>query len=85
LPKGRVSISLKFPPDRTKEERGVFQLLVNGLVAGEGKMVPTGFRHGLEPFEVGHDTGTPADPAYKSKGEFPFTGTIQKISFTIRS
>jgi predicted nucleotidyltransferase component of viral defense system len=35
--------------------------------------------------DIGHDSGTPVDPVYKSKGEFPFTGTIQKISFKVKS
>ena len=58
-------------------------MMVNGVVVAEGKMARTAFRHGLEPFEVGRDSGTPVDPAYKSKGEFPFTGTINKVSFAL--
>jgi len=41
------------------------------------------FRHGLEPFEVGRDSITPVDPAYKDKGNFPFTGTIEKVTFEL--
>ncbi len=85
LPKGKVTVSLQFIPDGTKEGGGTFQLLVNGQVAGEGKMARTAFRHGLEPFEIGHDSGTPVDAAYKSKGEFPFTGIISKVSFKVKS
>jgi arylsulfatase len=84
LPKGKVTISAEFIPDGTREGSGTVKLLVNGQLVGEGKMARTAFRHSLEPFEVGRDTGTPVDPAYKSKGEFPFTGTIQKISFTVK-
>lgn len=40
-------------------------------------------RHGLEPFEVGRDSITPLDPAYKDKGTLPFTGTIEKVVFEL--
>jgi arylsulfatase len=84
LPKGKVTISLSFTPDGSKEGGGTFVLQVNGQKVGEGRMARTSFRHGLEPFDIGHDSGTPVDAAYKSKGEFPFTGTISKVSFMIR-
>jgi hypothetical protein len=74
LPKGKVVISTQFIPDGTPQGSGTVKLMVNGQIVGEGKMARTAFRHGLEPFEVGRDTGTPVDPAYQSKGEFPFTG-----------
>jgi hypothetical protein len=38
-------------------------------------------RHGTEPFEVGRDSLSPVSPDYKSKGSFPFTGTVDKITF----
>jgi arylsulfatase len=38
-------------------------------------------RHGIEPFEVGRDSISPVSPDYKAKGPFPFTGTIEKITF----
>jgi arylsulfatase len=41
------------------------------------------FRHGLEPFEVGRDSITPIDPAYKDRGTFEFTGKIDKITFEL--
>lgn len=83
LPKGKVNLSVQFKPDGSPSGGGSFKMLVNGAVVSEGKMARTAFRHGLEPFEVGRDTGTPVDPAYKSKEEFPFTGTINKVSFTL--
>ena len=33
----------------------------------------------LEPFEVGRDSITAIDPAYKDKGKFEFTGKITKL------
>ena len=56
---------------------------MNGKPAGEGKLPRTVFRHGLEPFEVGRDSITPIDPAYKDKGEFEFTGKIDKVVFEL--
>jgi arylsulfatase A-like enzyme len=83
LPKGKVNLTVQFIPDGTPTGSGSFKMMVNGRVVAEGKMARTAFRHGLEPFEVGRDSGTPVDPAYKSKGEFPFTGTINKVSFAL--
>ena len=39
------------------------------------------FRHGLEPFEVGHDSITPVSPDYPSPN--PFTGKIEKLTFEL--
>ena len=83
LPKGKVNLTVQFVPDGSKTGGGSFKMMVNGAVVAEGKMARTAFRHGLEPFEVGRDTGTPVDPSYKNKGEFPFTGTISKVNFRI--
>lgn len=85
LPKGKVTVSTTFTPDGTKEGGGTIVLLVNGQAVGEAKMARTAFRHGLEPFEIGRDTGTPVDVMYRTKGEFPFTGTIGKVDFKIKS
>lgn len=83
LPKGKVNLSVQFVPDGSPTGSGNFKMIVNGEVVAQGKMARTAFRHGLEPFELGRDAGTPVDPAYKTKGEFPFTGTINKVSFTL--
>jgi arylsulfatase A-like enzyme len=85
LPKGKVVLSTQFIPDGTPQGSGTVKLMVNGQLVGEGKMERTAFRHGLEPFEIGRDTGTPVDINYKSKGEFPFTGIINKVSFKVNS
>jgi arylsulfatase A-like enzyme len=83
IPKGKVTLKTEFIPDGTPEGSGTLKLFVNGQPAGEAKLGRTFFRHGLEPFEIGKDTGTPVDPAYQSKGEFAFTGTINKVDFKI--
>jgi len=59
-------------------------LFVNGRLAGEGKLKRTAFRHGLEPFEVGRDSITPVDPAYKGRGDFAFTGKIERVTAELK-
>lgn len=83
LPEGKVNLRTEFVPDGTPIGGGTLKMFVNGKAAGEGKIKRSGFRHGLEPFEVGRDSITPIDPAYKDRGTFPFTGTIEKVSFEL--
>ena len=83
LPEGKVTLKMEFSPDGSKEGAGTLKLFVNGQPAGEGKIKRSIFRHGLEPFEIGRDSITPVDPAYKARGQFPFTGTIDKVSFEL--
>ena len=42
------------------------------------------FCHGLEPFEVGRDSITPIDPAYKDKGLYEFMGKIDRVKFELK-
>ena len=56
-------------------------LLKVGLPAA--KLTRTFFRHGGEPFEIGRDSITSVDPAYKDKGKFEFTGKIEKVTFEL--
>jgi len=84
IPEGKVVLRTDFTPDGSKEGGGLLTLSVNGKPAGEGRITRTFFRHGLEPFEVGRDSITPVDPAYKDKGTFEFTGTIDKVSFALK-
>ena len=83
IPEGEVTLKTEFVPDGSKEGGGTLKLYVNGKPAGEGKLQRSTFRHGLEPFEVGRDSITPIDPAYKNKGKFEFSGTIGKIEFRL--
>jgi arylsulfatase len=83
LPEGKVTLKSEFTPDGSKEGGGTLKLFVNGKPAGEGKLKQSLFRHGLEPFEVGRDSITAVDPAYKDKGSFPFTGAIEKVTFEL--
>jgi arylsulfatase A-like enzyme len=83
LPEGKVMLKTEFAPDGKPEGGGTLKLFVNGQPAGEGTIKRSAFRHGLEPFEVGRDSITPIDPAYKDKGKFEFTGTVDKITFEL--
>jgi arylsulfatase len=83
LPEGKVTLKAEFTPDGSKDGGGTLKLFVNGNPAGEGKLTRSTFRHGLEPFEVGRDSITAVDPAYKDKGQFPFTGTVENIAFDL--
>jgi arylsulfatase A-like enzyme len=81
LPEGQVTLKTEFTPDGSKEGGGTLKLFVNGKPAGEGKLKRSAFRHGLEPFEVGRDSITPVSPDYKTP--FAFTGTVEKLTFTL--
>ena len=83
LPEGKVTLKTEFAPDGSKEGGGTLKLFVNGKPAGEGKIKRSAFRHGLEPFEVGRDSITPIDPAYKDKGKYEFTGKIESVKFDL--
>jgi arylsulfatase len=83
LPEGKVTLKTEFTPDGSKGGGGSLRLFVDGKPAGEGTLKRSTFRHGLEPFEVGRDSITPIDPAYQDKGTFPFTGTIEKVTFEL--
>ena len=83
LAPGKASIKLTFTPDGSETGGGTLEILVNNMTAGKGKLERTLFRHGLEPFEVGRDSITSIDPAYKDQGEFEFNGKIEKVEFEL--
>lgn len=83
LPEGKVVLKTEFTPDRTPAGGGTMKLFVNGSLTGEGKLTRSAFRHGLEPFEIGRDSITSIDPAYRSHGTYAFTGTIEKVRFEL--
>ena len=84
IPEGNVTVSTEFTPDGSKLGGGTLKLHVNGQPAGEGTLKRSAFRHGLEPFEVGRDSITPIDPAYKDKGTFEFTGKIASVKYELK-
>ncbi len=88
LPSGKVAVKLEYiskglKPGGTISNGATVRLIVNGQPAGEGNVNTAMVRHGVEPFEIGRDSISPASPDYKSKGSFPFTGTIEKIQFDV--
>jgi arylsulfatase len=83
ISEGKAELRTEFTPDGSKEGGGTLKLFVNGKLAGAGTLKRSAFRHGLEPFEVGRDSITPVDPAYKDKGKFEFTGKIEKVTFQL--
>jgi arylsulfatase A-like enzyme len=84
IPEGKVTLKTEFTPNGSPEGAGTLKLFVDGKLAGEGTIKRTFFRHGLEPFEVGRDSITSVDPAYKDKGKFEFTGQIDKLTFEVK-
>lgn len=83
LPEGNVTLKAEFTPNGTKEGGGTLKMFVNDQPAGEGTLKRSAFRHGLEPFEIGRDSITPVDPAYRDQGKFEFTGRIEKVEFEL--
>jgi arylsulfatase A-like enzyme len=83
IPEGKVTLKSQFIANGKPEGGGTLKLFVNGQPAGEGNIQRSIFRHGLEPFEIGRDSITSIDPAYKKKGAFNFTGEIEKVTFEL--
>jgi arylsulfatase len=78
-----VTLKIDLTPDGSKEGGGTLRLFVDGKLVGGREPTRTAFRHGLEPFEVGRDSITPIDPAYRNKWKFEFTGRIEKVTFEL--
>jgi arylsulfatase len=87
LPSGKVTVKLEY-----ESKGGVkglvsdgarVRLFVNGQLVGEGDFAKAAARHAPEPFEIGRDSISPVDPAYKEKVPFAFTGAIEQIDFAL--
>jgi arylsulfatase A-like enzyme len=88
LPSGKIVVKLEYAsmglkPGGTLNNGATVKLFVNGRLTGEGTVGSAMVRQGIEPFEIGRDSISPVSPDYKSKGSFPFTGTIEKIQFDV--
>jgi Sulfatase len=86
LPPGKVTLKLEYiskgmPIGSTVSNGAKVRIFVNGQLTAQGETNQAMFRHGVEPFEVGRDSISPVNADYKSRGAFPFTGTIEKITF----
>ena len=90
LPAGKVTIKLEYvskgtPKGTTISDGAMVKLFVNGKRAAQGETKKAMFRHGVEPFEIGRDSISPVNKDYKNKGDFAFTGKIDKIRFEVVS
>jgi arylsulfatase len=83
MPEGKVNIMLEFAPDAPQPGApATVKLLVNGEQIGEGridKQVPG--RCGVESLDVGMDTLSAVNKAYKDRSPFAFTGKIEHVTF----
>jgi arylsulfatase len=89
LPAGPVTVKLNYiskgtPKGSTISDGASVQLFVNGKSVAEGETKKAMFRHGVEPFEIGRDSISPVNADYKSKGDYSFTGKIEKAVFEVK-
>jgi arylsulfatase len=81
VPAGEVSLRYEFAADPgARGPAGTGRLLINGKLAGEGRIERTVInRFSLdEGLDVGEDTGTPVCESYKLP--FKFTGTLKRVT-----
>jgi arylsulfatase len=88
LPAGKVFVLLQYiskgvPKGTTISDGAVVRLYVYAKLAAQGETKKAMFRHGIEPFEVGRDSISPVNAAYKAKLPYAFTGIINKITFNV--
>jgi arylsulfatase len=88
LPAGKATLKLEYEskgmrPRSTIAAGARVKLSVNGRLAAQGETDNAMFRHGVEPFEIGRDSISPVNAAYKGKGDFAFSGRIDKIQFDV--
>ena len=84
LPSGKVDLKFNFV--KTGNLKGTGELYINGNKVAEGAIdqtVPSAFSLS-ESFDLGVDNGTPVSNNYKTKGHFPFTGVLDKVTITLK-
>ncbi|MEO6572593.1 MAG: arylsulfatase, partial [Polyangiaceae bacterium] len=88
-PKGKVNIRYEFTADEPGKmgTGGTSRLFINDKQVADGKLehtVPVLFSS-YAGFDIGKDNGMPVVPTgeYADKAPFPFTGTIEKVAFTL--
>lgn len=62
---------------------GTMQFYINEQAAGAVKLEKSSITLSAEPFEIGRDQISPASMSYRSRGSFPFTGTIGRVQFEL--
>jgi len=84
LPATRGPATLRYAFEKTGKLRGVGRLFVNGERAGEVEMPATyPYFMDWEGLDVGRDARSPATPAYAGRGEFPFSGKLDRVVITL--
>ncbi|QLH26258.1 arylsulfatase [Streptomyces sp. Rer75] len=80
LPTGPAELTFEFV--KTGDMRGVGHLSVSGRPVGS-EDIPRVLPHflGWQGLDIGRDTLSPSSPSYE--GEFAFTGTLEKVVFTV--
>jgi arylsulfatase len=84
LPAGPVIVRFEFVADAPKPApSGATKLVINGKTVAEGRLEHTvpGRFSGYACMDIGRDNRAPVSPTYESP--FPFTGTINKVTFDI--
>lgn len=82
VPTGKVKLKAVYE-SKGPYTGGSLKLFVNEQAAGEVKIDKSNFTLSAEPFEVGQDDISSVSPAYKSKGNFSFTGKIKEVKFEL--
>ena len=88
LPSGEVTVRMEFAADGPQPATGGdVTLYVNDRPVGKGRMdhtVPVRFS-GYAAMDIGRDNGGIVDLSYDDRKPFPFTGTIKKVVFDIKT
>lgn len=83
VPSGKVKLKMDYTANGPANG-GIVKLFINDQPAGEIKLDKSNYTLSAEPFEVGQDVISTVSPAYRSKGKFPFNGTINEVKFEIK-
>ena len=88
LPSGEVTVRMEFAADAPQPATGGdVTLYVNDRPVGKGRMdhtVPIRFS-GYAAMDIGRDNGGVVDLSYDDRKPFPFTGTVKKVVFDIKT
>ena len=88
LPSGEVTVRMEFAADGPQPATGGdVTLYVNDRPVGKGRMdhtVPVRFS-GYAAMDIGRDNGGVVDLSYDDRKPFPFTGTVKKVVFDIKT
>ncbi|WP_228548269.1 arylsulfatase [Sporosarcina obsidiansis] len=84
VPLGKSVLSFRFK--KTGVNAGIGMLYINDVKAGEIEMPKTiPYRISFEGLDVGRDGLSPISPSYHKKGDFSFTGKIEKVVFDLQN